>query len=132
LLFDEFDRYARLPKDEMESRPGRDFFNSLESMRRSPPRSGSVGVLAAGSIGSFVFRDVLGSPFIDRARRLLLSCFDREQLAALAVPFAERGQEFPPEVREALLLASGGNPALTTYGLGELWPQDHPNPMSAT
>lgn len=30
-------------------------------------------------------------------------------------------------VREALLLASGGNPALATYGLGELWSRDRPD-----
>ncbi len=127
LLFDEFDRYARLPKDALESRPGRDFFNSLESMRRAPPRSGVVGVLAAGSIGSFIFRDVLGSPFVDRARRLLLSPFNREQLAELARAFAQRGEALPVEVREALLLASGGNPALATYGLGELWSRGNPD-----
>lgn len=127
LLFDEFDRYGRLPKDELESRPGRDFFNSIEAMRRSPPRSGVVGVLAAGSIGAFIFRDVLGSPFVDRAGRTLISPFDRDQLAALARPFAERGRELPAGVREALHLASGGNPALATYGLGELWPLDDPD-----
>lgn len=132
LLFDEFDRYGRLPKDELESRPGRDFFNSIEAMRRSPPRSGVVGVLAAGSIGAFIFRDVLGSPFVDRARRALISPFDRDQIAVLAGPFAERGRELPVDVREALLVASGGNPALATYGLGELWSLDDPDERDVT
>jgi hypothetical protein len=59
LLFDEFDRYAGTPASlGAAEHPGRDFFNNLEAMRRDFPQ---VGILAAGGIGVFVFRDVLGS-----------------------------------------------------------------------
>ena len=62
LLFDELDRYAGSAESlTAGDHPGRDFFNSLESMRRDFPQ---VGVLAAGGIGVFVFRDALGSSFL--------------------------------------------------------------------
>ncbi len=123
LLFDEFDRYARVDGDP-ENPPGRDFFNSLESMHRVFP---GVGILAAGSIGAFVFRDILGSGFLDRADILLIPPFSREQIEGLARPFAQRGRPLPMETLEALALASGGNPALLTYGLGSLWALEEPH-----
>ncbi len=117
LLFDEFDRYAE--KGEPSSQPpGRGFFNDLEASRRSLPQ---LGVLAVGSIGLFIFRDVLGSSFLARAFHLRLRPFDRQEGVLLTVPFGDRGTPLSEDVYDALLLASGGIPALMTYGLQELW-----------
>ncbi len=130
LLYDEFDRYARAPGDSGVRNPGRDFFNNLESTRREMPE---VGILAAGSIGVFVFRDVLGSSFLARAERVRVHPFDREQVAALARPFLDRREDSLSEnAFEALLLASGGHPALTTYGLGALWSTEKPSERDVT
>ena len=117
LLFDEFDRYAE--KVEPSSQPpGRGFFNDLEASRRTLPQ---LGVLAVGSIGIFIFRDVLGSSYLSRALHLRLRPFGRDEAALLAEPFEERGGPLSEDVRDALFLASGGIPALLTYGLQELW-----------
>ncbi len=117
LLFDEFDRYAE--KGEPSSQPpGRGFFNDLESARRALPQ---LGILAVGSIGIFIFRDVLGSSFLSRALHLRLRPFERAEAALLTAPFADRGTPLSEDAYDALLLASGGIPALMTYGLQELW-----------
>ncbi len=123
LLYDEFDRYGRPATG--TAPPGREFFNSLELMRRETPE---VGILAAGSIGVFVFRDVLGSSFVARADKVRLRPFQRDEIETLATPFLRhRGEALSTETIEALVLASGGNPALVTYGLGELWRRGVPN-----
>jgi hypothetical protein len=118
LLFDEFDRYAE--KGASAQPPGRGFFNDLEASRRSLPR---LAILAAGSIGVFIVRDVLGSSFLARALYLPLRPFPRGDVDILARPFAEAADRIPlcDDVLDALFLASGGIPALTTYGLQELW-----------
>lgn len=118
LLFDEFDRYAE--KGASAQPPGRGFFNDLEASRRSLPR---LAILAAGSIGVFVVRDVLGSSFLARALYLPLRPFPRTDADVLARPFADAADRTLPseDVLDALFLASGGIPALTTYGLQELW-----------
>ncbi len=119
LLFDEFDRYAGTPASLAEAEhPGRDFFNSLEAMRRD---FSQVGILAAGGIGVFVFRDVLGSSFLARADKVRLAPFGHQEVLRLARPFADAGRELGSEVIEALELLTGGNPALVTYGLQGLW-----------
>lgn len=120
LLFDEFDRYAARGATSAQP-PGRGFFNDLEASRRSLPR---LGLLAVGSIGVFVFRDVLGSSFLARALHLHLRPFDRAAAHALAGPFSERGSPLSDEVLDALYLASGGIPAILTFGLQQLWRQD--------
>ncbi|MEE8526472.1 MAG: hypothetical protein V3T72_21260, partial [Thermoanaerobaculia bacterium] len=112
LLFDEFDRYAE-KGDPSSQPPGRGFFNDLEASRRELPR---LGLLAAGSIGIFIFRDVLGSSFLSRALQLRLRPFARSEAAPLTTPFEERGEPLAEEVRDALFLASGGIPALLTFG----------------
>lgn len=124
LLYDEFDRYARAPGGAEVRNPGRDFFNNLESTRREIPE---VGILAAGSIGVFVFRDVLGSSFLARAERVRIYPFDRNQVTVLAQPFLDRRSPLSENALTALLLASGGHPALTTYGLGALWHLEKPS-----
>ncbi len=118
LLYDEFDRYGKPGCGPAAEPPGRDFFNSLESMRRDLPQ---VGILAAGSIGVFVFRDALGSSFLARADKVRIGPFGRREIDELARPLAEQRQTLAGETLDALLLATGGNAALLTYGLGALW-----------
>ena len=126
LLFDEFDRYAGTPASfAAADHAGRDFFNSLEAMGRDFPQ---VGMLAAGGIGVFVFRDALGSSFLARADKIRLAPFDREEILRLARPLAADGRQLGGEVVEALEVLTGGNPALVTYGLHGLW--DHPEPTA--
>ncbi len=120
LLFDEFDRYAE-KGDPSAQPPGRGFFNDLEASRRSLPQ---LGLLAVGSIGIFIFRDVLGSSFLSRALHLRLRPLVRTDAQALSTPFAERGTPPSEDVFDALFLASGGIPAILTYGLQQLWKLD--------
>lgn len=114
LLYDEFDSYAKSPSDP----PGRAFFNSLEAARRELAR---VAILTAGNLGVFLLRDVLGSDFLSRAASFRLSPFGRSELRDFAQPFADRGSALPEDVLDSLYLMAGGHPALTTYGLQELW-----------
>ncbi len=118
LLFDEFDRYAQSAAVPASRSAGRQFFNNLETARRELPW---VGIAAAGSIGVFVFRDVLGSSFLARAEQFRLASFGRAEIAELARPFAEAGRALGEDALDALFLASGGIPALVTFGLQELW-----------
>lgn len=120
LLFDEFDRYAEKGGPSSQP-PGRGFFNDLEGARRSLPK---VGLLAVGSIGIYIFRDVLGSSFLSRALHLRLHPLVRTDAATLTDPFTKRGQSLSAEVVDALFLASGGIPALLTFGLQQLWSLD--------
>ncbi len=117
LLFDEFDRYAEKGGPSAQP-PGRGFFNDLEATRRSLPE---LGILAVGSIGVFVFRDVLGSSFLSRALHLGLRPFLRADAETLVAPFVDRGTPLSEDVVDALFLASGGIPAILTYGLQGLW-----------
>ncbi len=120
LLFDEFDRYAERGAPSAQP-PGRGFFNDLEASRRSLPR---LGLLAVGSIGVFIFRDVLGSSFLSRAIHLTLRPLVRLDAEALTAPFTERGRPLADDVLDALFLASGGIPAILTFGLQQLWQLD--------
>ncbi len=120
LLFDEFDRYAEIGGPSSQP-PGRGFFNDLETARRELRQ---LGILAVGSIGIFIFRDVLGSSFLSRALHLRLCPFNREEAALLTAPLADRGTPLSEDAYDALLLASGGIPALMTFGLQEIWDLD--------
>ncbi len=120
LLFDEFDCYAERGATSAQP-PGRGFFNDLEASRRSLPR---LGLLAVGSIGVFIFRDVLGSSFLARALHLRLRPLARIDADALVGPFQERGTPLSEEVLDAQFLASGGIPAILTFGLQQLWRLD--------
>jgi len=128
LLFDEFDRYAE-KGDASAQPPGRGFFNDLEAARRELPQ---IGILAAGSIGVFIFRDVLGSSFLSRALHRRLRPFGRSEARRLSGPFDDRGTPLSDEVLDSLLLASGGIPSLLTYGLQQLWPIDRATPLDVT
>ncbi len=117
LLFDEFDRYAE-KSGASANPPGRGFFNDLEAARRDTP---GLGAMATGSLGVFVVRDVLGSSFLSRAYHTHLAPFRRSHEDVLARPFADRGEALDVGAVDALHLATGGIPALVTYGLQQLW-----------
>ncbi len=120
LLFDELDRYAEKGESSAQP-PGRSFFNDLETSRRTLQQ---LGVLAVGSVGIFIFRDVLGSSYLSRALHLRLRPFSRDESALLTAPFEDRGTPLSEDVRDALFLASGGIPAILTFGLQQLWQLD--------
>ena len=125
LLFDEFDRYAERVDLRSANPPGRGFFNDVESVRRDVR---GLGVMATGSLGIYVVRDVLGSSFLSRAVHIALSAFERAQVGELARPFAELGSKstLPEEVLDALHLTSGGVPSLVTFALEQLWDRGEP------
>lgn len=128
LLFDEFDRYAE--RGTSTQPPGRAFCNDLEAARRSLPR---LSLLAAGSVGVYVVRDVLGSSFLSRALFLPLRPFPRQDASVLIQPFEHQRRAPSEDVVDALFLASGGIPALLTYGLQEIWGLDRdPNTDDVT
>lgn len=116
LLFDEVDQYAT-PEDRRSL--GRQLFNRLEAVRRGP--NGRIGILAAGGLGIYILRDMLGSAFMSRVYYEYPRLFSEAEIEELSQPFAERGTPLSGEVRTAIHLASGGNPALVTYGLERLW-----------
>lgn len=116
LLFDEVDQYAVVYDGEPL---GRRLFNHLESCRQE--WSGRLGVLAVGGLGAYHLRAANASPFTSRAERLRLATFTLEELALLASHFEMRGVSLNEPVLLALLRASGGNPALATFGLQSLW-----------
>lgn len=117
LLFDELDQYTIQDK-ESPGTLGRVWFDHLESARKN---TGRLGILAAGGLGVYLLRHVLSSSFLSRASWEKLLPFSEEELHRLAEPFARRGQPLEAEVLEAIRLASGGNPALATYALENLW-----------
>ena len=121
LLFDEFDRYAERVDQRSTNPPGRGFFNDLEGTRRDVR---GLAVMATGSIGVYVVRDVLGSSFLARALHATLVPFERSELEDLVLPFEVDGRELPEEAVDALYLATGGIPALVTYGLERFWEYD--------
>jgi hypothetical protein len=128
LLYDELDRYAPFEGARAADPPGRLFFNDLELARRELP---GLGILAAGSIGIFLFRDLFGSSFLSRATRLRLRPLDRASLDVLTVPFAERRTSMAGAL-DAVHLATGGIPALATYALQELWTLAAPSERQVT
>ena len=122
LLYDEFDRYTE--KGEASTQPpGRGFFNDLEAARRDLP---GLGLMAAGSLGVFVVRDILGSSFLSRALHVRLRPLGRDTVDVLAHPFDESGNPLADEICDVLHLATGGIPALVTYGLQKLWTRTGP------
>lgn len=122
LLLDEIDQYAR-PSSTSEPL-ARMWLNHLESVRRE--RS-DFGVLAAGGLGLYYLKSVFGSTFIGRADWHYLSPFNEAELDLLAGHFERDGRPLSAPVVSALRLASGGIPALATFGLQELWTTEEPS-----
>jgi len=114
LLYDELDDYADAAGH------GKQWLKSLESARKDNSRR--VKLFAAGGLRLFSVGDSLASPFLSRTRRFVIPPFDADDLRALAQPLIDRrGGQLPEGLLEQVLMASGGNAALATYGLQALW-----------
>jgi hypothetical protein len=120
LMYDELDAYAA------PSSVGNNYFNPLEDARKKLDQR--LAIVAAGGLGMLTLRTVLGSPMFTRASRKVLEPFDSAEIEDLAAPFRERGTPLSPDVLTTLLHLSGGNLALTTYGLEKLWGIENPSP----
>ena len=117
LLYDEADVYCNI--EDAGTSVGRAIFNALEAARRE--LTPSLAILAAGGLGLFTLRESLGSNFISRAAWVPMSPLTRAEVAALAQPFRTQGMNIPEDVIESLIVASGRNAALVTYGFQCLW-----------
>lgn len=122
LLYDELDAYAN-PKG---SAAGQDYFDALEAARKKLDRQ--LAIVAAGGGSMLALKTILGSSIFSRAARKVLEPFGRAELVELAKPFQlQRGQEISDDVIDVLLSLSGGNLALSTYGLQKLWQVEEPS-----
>jgi len=111
ILYDELDGYIHLPTAIA-------FFRALESAVNELP----VGLVGAGGLGLLVLKDTeLGSAFLSRAPRKLLTPLTREEILKISEAFEPPLTE---EVLDTLWRLSGGNPALATFGLEALWACD--------
>ncbi len=118
LLFDELDQYiSPRSKDSL----ARTLLNHLEAFRRRSAHP--IGILTAGGLGLYVLRDYLASAFMSRVYFKEPEPFSEAQIADLSAPFSARGTPLGETVLKSIQLASGGNPALVTYGLQYLWPR---------
>lgn len=120
LLYDDLDGYAISPA------AAHGYFNALENDRKKLDKR--LVVVAAGGLGMLSLKNVFGSPIFTRAERRILEPFQEGDLDELADPFRRRGAALSTEVLATLRMLSGGNPALATYGLQELWHIDVPSP----
>jgi hypothetical protein len=122
LMYDELDAYAEAHR----AKAGRDYFDALEAARKKLDRR--LFVVVAGGGGMLALKTILGSSIFSRESRTVLEPFERDELIELAEPFRQmRGQELSEDIIDALLSLSGGNLALATYGLQELWEVDEPS-----
>ncbi len=126
LLLDEADAYVqRMQGGVVNAGFVRTWTNRLESQRRE--QNGRLGVVIAGGLGLFYLAHELGSALVSRAETVTMQPFTRDEVRALAAPFAERGGPLDDTTLETLYLLSGGQAALVTYGLQHLWPQHAPD-----
>lgn len=123
LLVDEADQYVLLGK---AGEFARAWFNRLEALRKA--WIDRVSVVIAGGLGILHIGHVLGSGLLSRAETCVVERFGIPELQELAEPFATHGRRLDDSVIETLQALSGGNPALATYGLEQLWPSDN-NPI---
>lgn len=118
LIFDEVDQYADPPAF------GRAFFNSLEGSRKL--LDGQLVFVVAGGLKLLTLDTELGSVFFTRMKNEVVEPLDRDDLVKMAVPFAERDTPLSVETLDRLLMTSGGNALLATYGLRYLWDREAP------
>lgn len=119
LLVDEADQYVLL------GAPGdlaRAWFNRLEALRKG--WMDRVAVVIAGGLGILHVGHVLGSGLVSRAETCVAQRFGLEELRQLAEPFALHHRALNDGTIDTLEALSGGNPALATYGLEQLWESD--------
>lgn len=117
LLLDEMDQYLALE----EGRPARTLLNHVEAVRKEVGER--LSVVIAGGLGLVHMAHVLGSGLLSRARTVMARPFTRGELEELAKPLRSK-RPFDDVALATLHSASGGNPALATYGFECLWPID--------
>jgi hypothetical protein len=116
LLVDEADQYVLMsPTGDL----ARTWFNHIEALRKA--WMGRIAVVVAGGLGLLHLGHVLGSGLVSRAETCVAERFTFEELRHLADPFARQGEALSDDVLQTLEALSGGNPALATYGLEQLW-----------
>lgn len=116
LLVDEADQYVLLgPAGDL----AKAWFNRLEALRKA--WMDRVSIVVAGGLGLLHLGHVLGSGLVSRAETCVAEPFGLAELRQLAEPFAARGQPLGDDALAVLEALSGGNPALATYGLEQLW-----------
>ncbi len=119
LLVDEADQYVLLgPPGEL----AKAWFNRLEALRKS--WIDRVAIVIAGGLGILHLGHVLGSGLVSRAETCVAERFGLAELRQLAEPFAKHNRALGDDAIETLGVLSGGNPALATYGLEQLWDSD--------
>lgn len=119
LLVDEADQYVLLgPPGEL----ARAWFNRLEALRKG--WMDRVAVVIAGGLGILHVGHVLGSGLVSRAETCVAERFGLAELRELAAPFALHNRALGDDAIDTLAALSGGNPALATYGLEQLWESD--------
>jgi hypothetical protein len=117
-IFDELEQYRLTPDI------ARLFFGTMETIRKK--HSNLIVLFAAGSFDSLSLVSHVGSPFFTRAYTFTMSPFSLEELTELAEPFKDNGRPLDEETLSTLLILSGGNAQLATYGLQQLWDVDVP------
>jgi hypothetical protein len=124
LLLDELDGYAA--PDGSRTPWGASFIDKLEGVRkRSQER---LVIYAAGGLSTAALDSLYLSTFFSRATPELLEPFGFDELVELAAPFRTRGTPVSDEVIEMIRVTSGGNPALATFALENLWATSSPTP----
>ncbi len=119
LLVDEADQYVLLgPPGEL----AKAWFNRLEALRKA--WTDRFAVVIAGGLGILHLGHVLGSGLVSRAETCVAERFGLAELRNLAEPFAAGNRPLGDDAIETLEALSGGNPALATYGLEQLWDAD--------
>lgn len=116
LLLDEADEYLLLGANGTLARA---WFNHLEAARKE--FAGRVAIVIAGGLGVLHIAHALGSGLLSRAEPCVARPFDERELRDLASPFAQRGTPLDDDALATLAALSGGNPALATYGMEQLW-----------
>lgn len=128
LLLDELDGYAAL--DGAGKPWGASFIDKLEGARKRSHQR--LVIYAAGGLSTAALDSLYLSTFFSRAEPELLEPFHFQELVSLAAPYQRRGTPLTNEVLEMIGLTSGGNPALATFALENLWDIPSPSPKDVS
>ncbi len=120
VLLDELDQYVLQDGSGVFARA---WLNRLETLRRS--WTDRFSVLVAGGVGLLHVSHVLGSGLLSRAEERIMRPFSAADLEELCAPLRdERGAQVEGVTLDVLRTLTGGNPALATYGLAQMWGAD--------
>lgn len=119
VLLDEIDQYVHI-----DGHLARTWLNKLEATRKE--HAGRLGILIAGGLGVLHLGHVLGSGLLSRAETALALPFDLDELESLAAPLQTQDRGLDPTELQTLAVLSGGNPALATFGLEQVWASTEP------